>query len=122
MFRSSFSITSGKALSETEVSSASKSRKDKSIPNARRVSDQKSAFEETHSQVSITKDSKITWKMYEDGIRKLRSDPAASINYFQKQYLESRKINDNLGMYLAWSGVVESILLKEGIIGDLITG
>lgn len=112
MFRSSFSITSGKALSETEVSSASKSRKDKSIPNARRVSDQKSAFEETHSQVSITKDSKITWKMYEDGIRKLRSDPAASINYFQKQYLESRKINDNLGMYLAWSGVVESILFE----------
>ncbi len=112
MFRSSFSVTSEKVISEREVSSRSKSRKDKCILNARRLSDQPPAFEETHPQVSITKDSKKTWEMYEDGIRKLRSDPATSISYFQKQYFRSRKTNDNLAMHLAWSGVVESILFE----------
>jgi len=112
MFRSSFSVASEKAVSEMEVSSKSKSRKDKCIPNTRRLSDQKLAFEETHPQVCITKDNNQAWEMYEDGIRKLRSDPATSISYFQKQYSRSRKTNDNLGMYLSWSGVVESILFE----------
>ncbi len=54
----------------------------------------------------------LAWAVYGKGMRELNSQPAGSYHYFKKMLAEFRQTKNNVGLYLAWSGVVENLLYK----------